>query len=51
MRDLPLFVRLIETKEFDAKSLTTENFPLEHARETLQAAADRTTIASIVTFG
>lgn len=51
MRDLPLFARLIETKEFDAESLATENYPLERAREALQAAADRTTIASIVTFG
>lgn len=49
MRDLPL--RLIETKEFDAEPLATENYPLERAREALQAAADRTTIASIVTFG
>jgi S-(hydroxymethyl)glutathione dehydrogenase/alcohol dehydrogenase len=51
MRDLPLFVRLIENRDFDAKSIATSTFPLEKAREAMQEAADRTTIASVVTFG
>jgi threonine dehydrogenase-like Zn-dependent dehydrogenase len=46
-----MFVRLIEGKEFDAKSLVTAIFPLDRAREALQAAADRTTVTGIVTFG
>ena len=50
MRDLPLFVRLIESKAFDAKSLATAIFPLDRAREALQVAADRTTVTGIVTF-
>lgn len=51
MRDLPLFVRLIENKDFDAKSIATATYPLEQAREALQATADRTTVATVVTFG
>ncbi len=50
MRDLPLFVHLIENKQFDAKSIATSTFKLEQVREALQAAADRTTVASVVTF-
>jgi S-(hydroxymethyl)glutathione dehydrogenase / alcohol dehydrogenase len=51
LHDVPMFVRLIESKEFDAKSLVTAIFPLDRAREALQAAADRTTVTGIVTFG
>jgi S-(hydroxymethyl)glutathione dehydrogenase/alcohol dehydrogenase len=50
MRDVPEFVRLIETGHFDAKSLVGKTFPLEQAREALQTAADRTAISGIVTF-
>ncbi|OFV93921.1 MAG: hypothetical protein A3G76_00675 [Acidobacteria bacterium RIFCSPLOWO2_12_FULL_65_11] len=50
-RDIPMFVRLIENKQFDAKSIATALFPLDRVREALQAAADRTTVASVVTFG
>jgi S-(hydroxymethyl)glutathione dehydrogenase/alcohol dehydrogenase len=50
MRDVPAFVRLIESKHFDAKSLVGSTFPLERSREALQAAADRTTISAVVTF-
>jgi S-(hydroxymethyl)glutathione dehydrogenase/alcohol dehydrogenase len=51
LHDVPMFVRLIEGKEFDAKSLVTAIFPLDRARDALQAAADRTTVTGIVTFG
>jgi S-(hydroxymethyl)glutathione dehydrogenase/alcohol dehydrogenase len=50
-RDLPTFVRLIEGKAFDAKSLVGQTFPLARAKEALQVAADRTTISSVITFG
>lgn len=50
LRDIPSFIRLIETKQFDAKSLVGTTFKLEQAKEALQAAADRTTISSIITF-
>jgi S-(hydroxymethyl)glutathione dehydrogenase/alcohol dehydrogenase len=49
-RDLPVFARLIDTKQFDAKSLVGESYGLERAKDALQAAADRTTISTVVTF-
>ena len=49
-RDLPRYVRLIEVGLFDAKSLATSVFPLDRVTDAFQAAADRTTVASIVTF-
>lgn len=50
-RDLPMYVRLIEQGQFDARSLATSTFPLERAAAAFQAAADRTTVAAIVAFG
>ena len=50
-RDIPTFVRLIESGRFDAKSLATAKYPVERAKEALQVAADRTTVASVVVFG
>ena len=50
-RDLPMYVRLIERGQFDAQSLATSTFPFERAGAAFQAAADRTTVAAIVTFG
>ncbi|MGE0445835.1 MAG: alcohol dehydrogenase catalytic domain-containing protein [Vicinamibacterales bacterium] len=49
-RDLPVFARLIDTKQFDARSLVGESYGLERAKDALQAAADRTTISTVVTF-
>ena len=51
MRDIPLFVRLIEAKLVDAKSLVGQTFTVERTREALQVTADRTAITGIVTFG
>jgi threonine dehydrogenase-like Zn-dependent dehydrogenase len=45
-----MFVRLIESGRFDAKSLATAKYPVERAKEALQVAADRTTVASVVVF-
>ena len=49
-RDLPVFARMIDTGQFDAKALVGETYPLDRARDALQAAADRTTISTVVTF-
>ncbi len=50
LRDLPVFTRLVESRQFDAKSLVGQTFPLDKAREALQLAADRTSISAVVTF-
>ena len=50
MRDLPRFVKLIEKGLFDARSMATGIFTLDRTREAYQAAADRTTVASVVVF-
>ena len=47
-RDLPRYVKLIEAGLFNAKALATGIFPLDRTREAYQAAADRTTVASVV---
>jgi S-(hydroxymethyl)glutathione dehydrogenase / alcohol dehydrogenase len=49
-RDMPRFVRLIEKGLYDAKSLATGIYRLEQVKEAFQAAADRTTVTSIVVF-
>jgi S-(hydroxymethyl)glutathione dehydrogenase/alcohol dehydrogenase len=49
-RDLPRFARLMETGQFDGKSLVGVAVPLERWREALEAAAYRTAITGIVTF-
>lgn len=47
-RDIPTFVKLIETGRFDAKSMVGKTFTVEQSRDALQAAADRTIISSVV---
>ena len=49
-RDLPIFAKMIDSKQFDAKALVGQTFPLEKAKDALQVAADRTSISGIVTF-
>ncbi len=49
MRDLPQFVRLVESGRFDARALVGRTFSLDQARDALQVAADRTAITTIVT--
>jgi S-(hydroxymethyl)glutathione dehydrogenase/alcohol dehydrogenase len=49
-RDIPMFVRLIEAGQFDAKSMVGKTYKIDQAREALQAAADRTSISSVMTF-
>nr|UXE45201.1 NDMA-dependent alcohol dehydrogenase [uncultured bacterium] len=50
-RDIPMFVRLIESGQFDAKSLVGKTFTLDKSQEALQATADRSTISTVITFG
>lgn len=50
LRDMQRFARLVETGQFNAKALATATYPLERAKEAIQAAADRTTISSVITF-
>ena len=49
-RDSPRYVRLIETGQFDMKSISTATFSLDRARDAFQAAADRTTVSASVVF-
>ena len=50
MRDMPRFVNLIEKGLFYVKSMITATYPLERTMEAIQAVADRTAFAAIVTF-
>jgi S-(hydroxymethyl)glutathione dehydrogenase / alcohol dehydrogenase len=50
LRDIPRFVRLADSGQFDVKSLATATFPLERAKDALQIVADRLTIAAVLTF-
>jgi len=50
LRDVPRFVKLIESGHFNAKALATATYPLERAREAFQAVADRTTVAAVIVY-
>ena len=50
LRDLPRFVKLIESGHFDAAALTTHTYPLAQARQLFQDVADRTVIGANVVF-
>jgi threonine dehydrogenase-like Zn-dependent dehydrogenase len=45
------FARLVETGQFNAKALATATFPLDRAKDAIQAVADRTTLSAVITFG
>lgn len=47
---MPRFVKLSEKGLFDAKSMITATYPLERTMEAIQAVAERTTFAAVVTF-
>jgi S-(hydroxymethyl)glutathione dehydrogenase/alcohol dehydrogenase len=48
MRDIPRFVQLLDTGQFDAKTLATTVVPLEQLLEAYEAVAYRTTITGIM---
>jgi S-(hydroxymethyl)glutathione dehydrogenase/alcohol dehydrogenase len=49
MRDIPRFVRMLESGQFDAKSLATTVAPLEGMLDAYEQAAYRTTVTAIMT--
>jgi S-(hydroxymethyl)glutathione dehydrogenase/alcohol dehydrogenase len=49
MRDIPRFVRLLETGQYDAKSMATLVVPFERMLEGYEQAAYRTTVTAIMT--
>ena len=50
LRDLPRFVRLIETGVFDAKSMVGRVFGIDRMKEAAEMAADRSAITAIIQF-
>ena len=50
LRDIPRFLRLLESGVFDAKSLIGEIFKPDKMREALQISADRSKITSVIDF-
>jgi S-(hydroxymethyl)glutathione dehydrogenase / alcohol dehydrogenase len=48
-RDVPRYIRMMETGQIDMKALASATYPLARARDAYQAAADRTVVATIVT--
>jgi S-(hydroxymethyl)glutathione dehydrogenase / alcohol dehydrogenase len=50
-RDLPRFARLMETDQFNGNALVGVHVPLDRWKQALEAAAYRTAITGIVTFG
>jgi Zn-dependent alcohol dehydrogenase len=49
-RDLPRYVRLMETKQFDAKSLVTTKYPLDRIHDAYRAVGERTVVTAIIAF-
>jgi Zn-dependent alcohol dehydrogenase len=47
-RDVPRFVKLMESGQLNMKSLASKTYPLARAKEAYQACADRTVVATIV---
>jgi S-(hydroxymethyl)glutathione dehydrogenase/alcohol dehydrogenase len=50
LADLPRFVRLIETGQFDADALLGRTYSLDDARQAFQDVADRTVVSAVVVF-
>ena len=48
MRDLPRYVRLIESGKFDAKTMITGKYPLEKTIEAYREVIDRTTVLAMI---
>jgi S-(hydroxymethyl)glutathione dehydrogenase/alcohol dehydrogenase len=49
MRDIPRFVRMLESKQFDAKTLATTVVPLQAMIDAYEHVAYRTTVTAIMT--
>jgi len=50
LRDLPMMARLVQTGQFDAKTLASSLYPLDAIKEAYQKVADRTTMAAVIIF-
>jgi S-(hydroxymethyl)glutathione dehydrogenase/alcohol dehydrogenase len=50
LADLPRYVRLTETGQFDAEALLGRTYTLDEARQAFQDVADRTVISAVVVF-
>jgi S-(hydroxymethyl)glutathione dehydrogenase/alcohol dehydrogenase len=48
-RDVPRYVRLMETGQLDMKALASKTYPLNQTKEAYQVCADRTVVATIIT--
>jgi S-(hydroxymethyl)glutathione dehydrogenase/alcohol dehydrogenase len=48
-RDVPRYVRLMETGQLNMKALVSKTYPLNQTKEAYQVCADRTVVATIVT--
>jgi S-(hydroxymethyl)glutathione dehydrogenase/alcohol dehydrogenase len=48
-RDVPRFVRLMETGQLNMKALASKTYPLSQAKEAYQVCGDRTVVATVVT--
>ena len=51
MRDIPRFVRMLESGQFDARSLATTVVPIEGTLDAYEEAAYRTTVTAIMAPG
>jgi S-(hydroxymethyl)glutathione dehydrogenase/alcohol dehydrogenase len=51
MRDIPRYVKLIEKRSIDAKSMITRRYSLADSRQAVQDTADRTIITGVIEFG
>jgi S-(hydroxymethyl)glutathione dehydrogenase/alcohol dehydrogenase len=51
MRDIPRYVKLIEKRSIDAKSMITRRYTLADSRQAVQDTADRTIITGVIEFG
>jgi S-(hydroxymethyl)glutathione dehydrogenase / alcohol dehydrogenase len=50
LRDIPRWVKLIENRAIDMKSMITATYPIERAREAIQAVGDRTVLGAVIAF-
>ena len=50
LRDIPRWMKLMEKRVIDLKPIVTSTYKLDQTREAVQAVADRTTVAAVVTF-
>lgn len=50
LRDIPMFARLIQTGQFNARALATSTYPLDQTLDALRVVGERTTIGAVLVF-